>query len=73
MADQLAESLQNPNVINVVEWSDIVQNVLPAERLSIKLEPTDNNSEERKITFNYSEKFADKIQAVETEWVEIHL
>lgn len=37
VADELAESLQQPNAIVAVEWGEIVHDVLPAHRMSIRL------------------------------------
>lgn len=71
MSDELAESLQNPNVVTVVEWSDIVQNVLPKDRLSIDFKLTANNTEEREITISYPETKSAIIKRLETDWLEI--
>lgn len=71
MRAQLAESVHQPHIVTVVEWSGIVQDVLPAERIRIKFEPTANDPDEREITFTYSEKFRDIIEAVENGWQEI--
>jgi tRNA threonylcarbamoyladenosine biosynthesis protein TsaE len=68
MRDELAESLNDPKVITVVEWSDIVTDVLPSERLTIKFEPTANDSEERQITVHYPESWTGKMRQIETEW-----
>jgi tRNA threonylcarbamoyladenosine biosynthesis protein TsaE len=68
VADQLAESLQDPKVITIVEWSNIVQNVLPADRLSIEFKPTAKDSEEREITINYPETATALIKNFENEW-----
>ncbi|OVE79291.1 tRNA (adenosine(37)-N6)-threonylcarbamoyltransferase complex ATPase subunit type 1 TsaE [bacterium G20] len=68
VADQLAESLENPKVITVVEWSDIVQNVLPTDRLSIEFKMMPNSSEERKISISYRETQAKIIRQLETKW-----
>lgn len=68
MRDQLAESLEDSRVITVVEWSDIVKEVLPAERLTIEFEPTANDPDERQITVNYPESWAGKMKQIETEW-----
>ena len=68
LADQLAESLTDPKVITVIEWSDIVADVLPTDRLSIKLEPTANDPDERQITISYPEKLAGLIRKLETKW-----
>ena len=68
IADQLAESLADDKVITVVEWSDIVRDILPTERLTIKFEPTANDPDERQITISYPESWAGKIKHIETEW-----
>ena len=36
VAAELAESLQQPNAVVAVEWGEIVHDVLPAERLTVK-------------------------------------
>jgi tRNA threonylcarbamoyladenosine biosynthesis protein TsaE len=42
MADELKETLQDPQTITVIEWAGIVEGVLPKERLTIKFEsPTE--------------------------------
>ena len=55
MSDELAESLQNPKVITVVEWSDIVQNVLPKERLTIEFKMVADDSDKRQVAIIYPE------------------
>jgi tRNA threonylcarbamoyladenosine biosynthesis protein TsaE len=47
VADELAESLQQPNVVVAVEWGEIVHDVLPAHRITIRLTSLGEN--ERKI------------------------
>jgi tRNA threonylcarbamoyladenosine biosynthesis protein TsaE len=37
VADELAESLHQPNVITAVEWGEIVHDVLPAQRITVRL------------------------------------
>jgi tRNA threonylcarbamoyladenosine biosynthesis protein TsaE len=37
VADELAESLQQPNAIVAVEWGEIVHDVLPVHRITIRL------------------------------------
>lgn len=71
VADQLAESLEDPNVITVVEWSDIVQNVLPEDRLSIEFKPTANDSQQREISISYPETKAEVVRKLETNWQEL--
>ena len=71
IADQLSESLSSPKSIVVIEWSDIIKNVLPGDYLSIEFLPMQNNPEERTINFNYPESYRRIITAVETSWKEI--
>lgn len=35
MADELSETMADPKVVTVIEWADIVEGVLPANRLAI--------------------------------------
>ena len=67
LAGQLAESIQDDNVV-VVEWAGIVQNVLPAERISIEFAPTTANPDERQITIEYPLSKEPLISKVETKW-----
>jgi tRNA threonylcarbamoyladenosine biosynthesis protein TsaE len=38
MADELRETLQDPQTITVIEWAGVVEGVLPKERLTIQFE-----------------------------------
>lgn len=40
MADELTEITEDPNTVVVVEWADVVQHVLPEERLTITIKQT---------------------------------
>ncbi len=71
VADQLSESLDEPNIVTIVEWSDIVKDVLPAERLTVRFKPVAENPDEREIEVNYSGSFTEIIKKVEADWVEI--
>jgi len=66
VSDQLEESLQNSRVITVVEWSDIVQGVLPADRLTIEFKPVQDNADERQIQIRYPESSRELIEKLET-------
>jgi len=70
VSDQLEESLQNPRVITVVEWSDIVRGVLSDERLVIEFKPVADDPDEREINITYSDKYASIIKELETAWEE---
>jgi len=48
VADELAESLHQPNAIVAVEWGEIVHDVLPAQHITLRL--TSLGDTERKIT-----------------------
>jgi len=51
VADELAEVIGDPNYVVVVEWGDIVHDVLPADRLTIRLNLTGENA--RNLNFEY--------------------
>lgn len=51
IAAELAEVLDDPKAVVAVEWSDIVQHVLPAKRLAVRLKLTGETS--REITVSY--------------------
>lgn len=71
LADQLAESVSDPRVVTVVEWSNIVSDVLRKNRISVKFEPTPNDPDERLITITYPESATGLIKAIETGWEEV--
>ena len=50
MRDELAEILEEPGAVVVVEWGGIVQDVLPPERLVIRICATGEHK--REITFS---------------------
>ncbi len=52
IADELAEVLGDPQAVIVIEWADVVQHVLPADRLSITIAQTPSGT--RDITFHAS-------------------
>lgn len=54
MADELHELIGDPHIVVVVEWSDVVQHVLPAERLRIVITQTGEN--ERQLTVSCSDE-----------------
>lgn len=59
IAHELAEALTDPLAVTVIEWGDIVEDVLPAERIVIKIAgSTENNTDARNVTFEYSPKLA---------------
>jgi tRNA threonylcarbamoyladenosine biosynthesis protein TsaE len=71
LKDQLKESLNDKNVITVIEWSDIVQDVLPKDRISIEFRPLQTNSDEREITFTYLSQKESIIRRLESDSKEV--
>lgn len=56
MADELAEVVHDPKLVVAVEWANIVENVLPEDRLTITIQATGENS--RLLTFKYPESLS---------------
>lgn len=54
MAHELQDVLSDPQAIVVVEWADVVRDVLPAERLTITFAKQADDS--RTLQFQYPEK-----------------
>src|SRR5688572_7395588 len=50
IADELAEVIDDPKAITVVEWADVVQHVLPENRITIRIEQTPEG--DRRLTFH---------------------
>ena len=57
IADELAEVVGDPSTIVVVEWADVVQDVLPEHRITVTITKTPIGT--REITFRYPEVLAD--------------
>lgn len=59
MKDELTEMIQDPEVITVIEWADIVEGVLPKSRLTIRFEsPTETT---RKLTVSGNDKLGEQL------------
>ena len=54
MREELAELAGDPTYVVVVEWSDIVKDVLPEDRLTVTL--TAISEDERQITMEYPQQ-----------------
>lgn len=63
IADELAEVVDDPQNITVVEWGDIVQNVLPAKRLTITIHRTGDDS--RDIMVHYPDALHYLVEAMQ--------
>ncbi|MDB5165030.1 MAG: hypothetical protein JWL89_656 [Candidatus Saccharibacteria bacterium] len=53
MRDELADVLGQPDTVVAIEWADIVEDVLPQERLRIRITPTDETK--RTLLVEYPE------------------
>lgn len=62
IAEELSEVLEDPQAVVVVEWADVVQDVLPAERITITIQKTPEDA--RIITFNAPYKLRHVIEAL---------
>jgi tRNA threonylcarbamoyladenosine biosynthesis protein TsaE len=57
MRDELAELINDPEAVVVVEWADIVEDVLPTERLTASIRVTGENDREFTLTFPINMKY----------------
>ena len=71
LEDQLKEALDNNGIITVIEWSDIVKDVLPKDHLSIEFNPVATDPDERQIIFYYHEPHIGLIKKLQSQWVEV--
>ena len=53
---ELAEKIHDQKMVTVIEWSDIVKDALPDDRLSIKI--TTKSETARELSFSYPESLA---------------
>jgi tRNA threonylcarbamoyladenosine biosynthesis protein TsaE len=56
VANELAEVVGDSQAVVVVEWADIVENVLPPEHITITIKSTGESS--REFTFSYPQRLA---------------
>jgi len=54
MRDELTEVLADPEAAVVIEWGKIIEDVLPAERLTIRIKVTGKTG--RQFTFSYPDR-----------------
>lgn len=55
MRDELSEVVADPQAVVAIEWADIVENVLPADHILVKITPTSDT--ERQFRFTYPDTF----------------
>lgn len=66
MREELRELINDPGVAVVVEWSDIIKDVLPAERLTIGFQRTADSEDTRRITLEFPESLQYLIEGLRT-------
>ncbi len=54
MRDELAEVIADQKAVVILEWADIIKDVLPADHLTIQIRATGENS--RQFVFNCTDK-----------------
>lgn len=62
--NELLELLDDPKAVVVVEWSNIVKDVLPERRLSIKFERDASGEDVRSIVIDYAEELSYLLEGV---------
>lgn len=60
MAAELAESLAQTNAVTVVEWGEMVHDILPKDRITVSLS-VPGNDEKRKICISCRQKYICKV------------
>ncbi len=70
LMDQVEESVNTDDVVTVIEWSEIVKDILPDDAIYIEFVPAELNPNERKITITYTEKKAGLVKEFETKLTE---
>jgi tRNA threonylcarbamoyladenosine biosynthesis protein TsaE len=56
LKDEISEFMVEPNSVIVIEWPQLVDDVLPAERLTINIRPISET--DREIRFEYQDKLS---------------
>ena len=51
MSEDLQESINNPNIVTVIEWSNSVASILPMHHIQVEIEYNDNDTRSIKPTF----------------------
>ena len=64
VANELAEVIQDPEAVTVIEWGEIVHDVLPVNRLTITIEQTAEGN--RTLSFVYPESYQYLIEGLQS-------
>jgi tRNA threonylcarbamoyladenosine biosynthesis protein TsaE len=66
MHEELQELVDDPQLVVAVEWSDIVKDVLPAERLTINLQRMADHEDARRIIVEYPDELQYLVEGIES-------
>ncbi len=64
VADELAEIVHDPAYVTVVEWGDIVKDVLPGQRLTIYIKQTGEDT--RQLSFEHTAELRYLLEGIKT-------
>lgn len=64
MADELAEVASDQDTVTIIEWADVVQHVLPEERLTVAIAQTPSG--DRRFTFTCPEQLRYVTEALQS-------
>lgn len=64
VSQELAEFINDPLTVLVVEWGDVINQELPQDRITIEFERVAENQDSRQIKIKFTEKFAYIIEGV---------
>lgn len=57
VGSELDEIIGDKKIITIIEWGDIVENVLPVDRVIIELKPTADSESNRQITIKSTSRY----------------
>jgi len=57
MVQELEEVLEEDNAVAVIEWADIVEDLLPADKLEINIKVTAENERDLEIKYNETNQY----------------
>lgn len=58
VAHELAEVIDEPNIVIAIEWGDIVEGILPSRRVIVELKRTQESENHRNVTISYPDEMA---------------
>lgn len=64
VAHELAEVMEDPKTIVVVEWGDVISDVLPDERITVEFARVKSGEDHRGITVTYPKSLSYVVEGV---------